>query len=189
MSVPVLISGEEHTFVNTPIRVHFTNSQLKLARQRAERLGTLNRSFTQGRSNLYGMLGEIIVANFTGSTVADTYDYDLIDPEGRKLDVKTKKTTSTATPPGHYTATVWGGNTRQRCDAYVFVRICANLDLKLAFICGWMSKPDFYAQAVEYKKGQVDSSNGYQVHADCWNIRVDKLSPLHQFIPWEDEEV
>jgi len=184
MSVPeIKIDGEAH-IVNRPIGVRFSAAQLERARARAESMGRLNRSFTKGRSNIYGMLGEEIVANFVAGTIADTYDYDIIDPAGLKIDVKTKKTTSCEAPAAHFTATVWGGNTKQRCDAYVFVRICTDLDKRLAWICGWMPKDEFYGTAVEYKRGQVDKENGYKVHADCWNVRIDRLHRLEEFDPW-----
>ena len=184
MSVPTIqIDGEQH-IVTRPIGVRFTLQQLDRARARAASLGQLNRSITKGKSNLYGMLGEEIVANYVAGRIDDTYDYDIVAPDGLKIDVKTKKTTACLTPASHYTATVWGGNTRQRCDAYVFVRVCTDLDKRLAWICGWLPKDAFYSTAVEYKKGQVDRENGYKVHADCWNVRIDQLETLEEFDPW-----
>ena len=185
MSVPEIKIDGEANILNRPIGVRFSTAQLENAQARADALGRLNRSFTKGKSNIYGMLGEEIVANFVAGTVADTYDYDIVDPSGLKIDVKTKKTTSCEAPASHFTATVWGGNTKQKCDAYVFVRVCTDLDKRLAWICGWMPKNEFYETAIEYKRGQVDRENGYKVHADCWNVRIDRLHRLEEFDPWQ----
>ena len=124
MSVPEIKIDGEANILNRPIGVRFSTAQLENARARADALGRLNRSFTKGKSNIYGMLGEEIVANFVAGTIADTYDYDIVDPSGLKIDVKTKKTTSCEAPASHFTATVWGGNTKQKVRR---VRVCARV--------------------------------------------------------------
>ena len=184
--VPKLAGDGGH---NTPHPVRFTKTQLERARARGVELGRLNGSITQGKSNLFGMLGEEIVAEFLGAQFENRkpqlYEYDLILPDGSTADVKTKKTTSQLEPRSHYTATVWNGNTTQRCDRYIFVRICSNLDLGKAWICGQLPKEMFYAKSVFYKKGQHDAENNYTVHSDCHNIRIDELEPLTAPNPWD----
>ena len=187
-SVPRLLCGLGG---NVPLPVRFTKTQLERARARGVELGRLNGSITQGKSNLFGMLGEEIVATFLGAAFENRkpqlYQYDLILPNGTTADVKTKKTTSQKAPRSHYTATVWNGNTTQRCDRYIFVRICTDLDLGRAWICGYLPKEEFYATSVFYKKGQHDAENNYTVVADCHNIRIDQLKPVVAPNPWFGE--
>lgn len=187
-TVPKLIAGGGG---NVPIPYRFTKTQIDRAKARAEELGRLNGSITQGKSNIYGMLGEEIVAAFLGAGFENRkpqlYQYDLILPNGTTADVKTKKTTSAQTPRPHYTATVWNGNTSQRCDRYIFVRICTDLDKRKAWICGQLAKQEFYDTSVFYRKGQHDAENGYTVHADCHNIRIDLLRPVFAPNPWAGE--
>jgi hypothetical protein len=68
--------------------------------------------------------------------------------------------------------------TKQDCDAYVFVRILT--DLSKAWILGGISKQSFYKKATLYRKGDVDSDNGFMFKADCYNLKIDKLSPVHE---------
>ncbi|MBD52815.1 MAG: hypothetical protein CL450_05915 [Acidimicrobiaceae bacterium] len=187
-AVPKLSAGAG---ANVPIPVRFTKTQLARAKARGEELGRLNGSITKGKSNIFGMLGEEIVASFLGAAFENRkpqlYQYDLILPNGTTADVKTKKTTSKVPPRPHYTATVWNGNTSQQCDRYIFVRVCTDLDLGLAWICGQLPKEEFYTTSVFYMKGQHDAENNYTVHADCHNIRIDQLKPVVAPNPWAGE--
>jgi hypothetical protein len=60
----------------------------------------------------------------------------------------------------------------------VFVRILT--DLSKAWILGGISKQSFYKKATLYRKGDVDSDNGFMFKADCYNLKIDKLSPVHE---------
>ena len=37
----------------------------------------------------------------------------------------------------------------------------------------------FTDRATLYRKGDIDQDNGYTFKADCYNLRIDKLSPCH----------
>ena len=186
MSVPAIHANPASQ--NVPVPYRFTPAQVNRAQQRADELGRLNKSITKGRSNVYGMLGEEIVATYFGATLENRkpqlFQYDIVLPDGSTADVKTKKTTSRVAPKGHYTATVWGGNTAQQCDRYIFVRICTDLDARLAWICGQMPKEEFMKTATFFRRGQFDKDNGYRVHADCFNMRIDHLHPVISPNPW-----
>jgi hypothetical protein len=70
------------------ITLDINNEQI----QRAENLypfGALNGSITNGRSNIYGALGEVVVMDYYSHLDVDadsTYDYDMII-DGHKVDV------------------------------------------------------------------------------------------------------
>ena len=189
MSVPTIPEhGGGAAVRNTPVPYRFTPTQVERAQLRATELGKLRGSITGGASNVYGLLGEEIIAAFLGARLENRkpqlFQYDIVLPDGSTADVKTKKTTSRTAPKQHYTATVWGGNTKQLCDRYIFVRICADLDARLAWICGQMPKEEFMNTATFYKRGQTDAENGYKVHADCYNMRIDHLHPVRSPNPW-----
>ena len=153
------------------IEVRYDKEMLLKARQRGKRLGKLKNSHTGGRSNEFGMLGEMIVEKYTGCKICDRRDYDII-VNGLKLEVKTKKTKDRSAPRPHFECSVAASNTRQRCDAYVFVRVSTTSNK--AWICGMKKKNRFFKEAHFCRKGDRD---GNYVHvADSYNIAMKKLS-------------
>ena len=79
-------------------------------------------------------------------------------------------------PQGHFECSVCHHNTRQKCDAYVFVRV--STEIPKAWICGYKPKKDFMREARYFKKGDTDPSNGYKVHASCYNLNISELDPI-----------
>lgn len=159
---------------NQPIEIVYTDEQMERAKQRAKELGELNNSITRGRSNVWGMLGEEIIRDYLNCTDSDDiYNYDLVSPEGLKLEIKTKKTTMTTPPKPHFECSVCKYNTRQKCDMYVFLRTSTRV--KKAWICGYKTKVDFMEKSRYFKQGDTDPSNGYRVHASCWNMNISEL--------------
>ena len=122
------------------------------------------------------MLGEQLVARYVGGELHDTRDYDVMHPDGRRLRVKTKKTKLTRAPKSHFNASVCNHNTRQDCDAYVFVRISTReakgLDLRL------QGQEFLYARGAFPPQGDHDPSNNYTVRASCWNMPFSLLDAL-----------
>lgn len=139
--------------------------------RRAVTLGQLKNSITKGEGNMAGMLGEIVVANHINGLISDTYDYDIISPKGYKIDVKTKQCTSKPLP--HYECSIAAYNTTQECNYYVFVRILNSL--KIAWICGYIEKNEYFSLAKLYKKGYIDESNGMTFSADAYNLPISQL--------------
>lgn len=164
---------------NKPIEVTYSREDYAEACARGMKLGHLRNSITKGKSNIWGMLGEAIVAKYTGSTLADTYQYDLLSPEGKKLEVKTKKTTLTIPPKTHFECSVCDHNSKQKCDYYVFVRVSTNSNK--AWICGQIDKNNLKSKARYFKKGDKDPRNNYTVHASCWNLNIGELDPVKLF--------
>ena len=164
------------------ITLPITEEQIK----RAEKLypfKCLNNSIMEGKSNLYGAIGEVVLADYyrsLGMTVNEesTFDYDII-VENKKIDVKTKLTT--VVPKEHYNCSVADFNTDQACDCYFFVRVHENK--KFAYLLGLLRKSEFYEKATFNKKGEVDKSSdcGWTFRADCYNVPIKNLlSPRHK---------
>ena len=157
------------------IEVSISEDYMRHAREKASTVGILQGSITGGTSNVVGAIGEIIVADSIEAEQMNTYDYDLVK-DGMRIDVKTKRCNSKPKP--FYDCSVALHGTKQDCDAYVFVRILINLSK--AWILGSISKKDFYDRATLHRKGDVDRDNGYTFKADCYNLRIDRLDPIHE---------
>lgn len=158
------------------IVTNISSSQIK----RAEQLypfTKLRGSITNGKSNIFGALGEIIIYDFfikNGYNVNffSTYNYDLIIND-YKIDVKTKKTS--VIPQINYLCSISSYNTVQKCDYYFFVRI--KEDMKKGFLLGYLSKKEFFQKSIFKNKNDKDI-NGWKFKDDCYNIEI---SNLHKF--------
>ena len=157
------------------IEIPINDDYMNRAREKASTVGILQGSITGGTSNVVGAIGELVVADSINAKQINTYDYDLVK-NGMRLDVKTKRWNTKPLP--NYACSVALHGTKQDCDAYVFVRILT--DLTKAWILGGISKHNFDKEATLYRKGDVDLDNGYTFKADCYNLRIDKLSPCHE---------
>ena len=117
-------------------QISITNKQIEKAKNLSEELGKLKNSITDGGHNIYGFLGELIVAEYLNTEQKNTYDYDMKLPSGLTIDVKTKRCTSTPSP--NYECSIAAYNTKQKCDVYVFTRILDNM--KVGWILGYKTK-------------------------------------------------
>ena len=147
---------------------------LDAARKKANELGRLNNSILKGKGNLAGFIGEQIALSFLGGVWQNTYEYDIVLPNGERIDVKTKQTSVTPLP--EYECSVANYNIKQKCDSYAFVRI--KNDFTVGWYLGKISKEDFGKKSIFMQKGEVDPSNNYRVRADCYNVKIRELSPL-----------
>ena len=153
------------------IEVIITQDMLDKAHNKSEEMGRLNNSITKGKGNLAGFLGEQIALQILGGEWSNTYDYDLVTPDNKKVDVKTKQTT--VTPRSYYECSVAKFNTRQKCDSYAFVRVKNTMDV--GWFLGSMGHDEYYDKATFLKKGEVDPSNNFTVKADCYNLKIEEL--------------
>ena len=153
------------------IEVEITDEMLLEARDSAKELGKLKNSIEKGMGNLAGFLGEILVRETLGYKSESTYDYDLVDSKGLKIDVKTKRTT--VTPKPDYDCSVAAFNTKQKCDKYIFVRVLS--DLSKGWILGEMNKEQYFECARYMPKGKIDPANGFRVKANCYNVAIQDL--------------
>jgi hypothetical protein len=148
-----------------------THEMLAKAQDKAIELGKLNNSITSGAGNFAGFIGEQIALSVLGGSWDNSYDYDLILEDGSSVDVKTKRTSVTPLPD--YDCSVAAYNTKQKCDAYAFVRILN--DMSKGWFLGVMSKEEYFDKANFLSKGDVDTSNGYIVKASCYNMKIKDL--------------
>lgn len=142
------------------------------ARDMAEDMGKLRNSITRGQGNIAGFIGEIMAREHYGAKQANTYDYDLIDSDGKRIDVKTKRTS--VAPKEHYDCSVAKLSLHQDCDAYVFTRV--KNDYTLCWILGMIDHDRYFELARFLKKGERDGDNGFTVKSDCYNLSIEALS-------------
>ena len=154
--------------------VLITEEMKRKANKKAQALGSLNNSITKGQGNLAGFLGEEMVASYLNSNVNNTYEYDLIIGNNKKIDVKTKRTT--VKPRLNYDCSVAAFNIKQKCDAYVFCRILN--DMSKGWILGYKNKKDYFKEARYMSKNQIDPANNFKVKADCYNLAIEDLDSI-----------
>jgi hypothetical protein len=161
------------------IEMEVTPDLLSAAQASALEMGKLPNSFTGGRSNLAGFVGEFSVLKYlTGSIdqgLDNTYQYDIIFNE-LKIDVKSKRTN--VKPLLHYECSIAKLNTRQLCDVYVFTRV--KNDYSLCWLLGFLPKAEYFELANFMEKGTIDPSNGWKVSSDCYNVPIEELRPLNE---------
>jgi len=140
------------------------------AERKSKEMGHLRNSITKGQGNVVGFLGEIVAAHHIKAKIENTHDYDIIK-NNIKIDVKTKKCSSK--PKDFYECSISEYNTKQKCDVYLFVRILN--DNSKAWLCGMISKNDFFKNAKFYPKGFIDESNNMKFHCDTHNMKIKDL--------------
>ena len=141
------------------------------AQVKAKELGLLRNSISEGKGNLIGFIGEEIALSCLGGELVNTYDYDLVLEDGTTVDVKTKR--GNVKPLSHYDCSVAAYNTRQKCDAYAFVRI--KNDLSVGWYLGILPKNTYLDIAERFDKGDIDPANGFVIKADCYNVKISEL--------------
>ena len=140
--------------------------------RRSKKLGSLKTSFTNGKGNMTGFLGEVAFEKtFKKFTyVGDksyTHDYEY---KGLKVDVKAKKCTSK--PKLNYNASVVKTNfSKFEADIYFFMRV--HESLKKVWLCGWSHKRSIIHKKRLNKKGERDA-DGFRFKADGYNIEIKK---------------
>lgn len=159
------------------IEVPVTQNILKQAAVNAHELGSLRNSITTGDGNMAGFIGEIVVAQFLGAEINNTYDYDLL-LRGTKIDVKSKRTS--VPPRPYYECSIAAYNVKQACDHYVFVRV--HNESTRAWILGYLPKKVYFEAAKLLKKGDIDPSNNFTVKADCYNVAISALWSLEDLM-------
>jgi hypothetical protein len=145
-----------------------TDSDRALASKLAEEMGVLNNSIESGGGSLAGFLGEIAAQKIYGGEIQHTYQYDLVLPDKRTADVKTKRTS--VAPRDYYECSVSNFNPNQKCDVYIFTRV--SYDNKRCWVLGHYDKKKYIEEARFLKKGQTDGDNNFTVRADCYNMPI-----------------
>lgn len=159
------------------IKEYKTNKgQFNKARDEAAALGKLRNSILKGQGNVAGLLSEIILAdNYPKLERDSTRNWDLVDIEdGKTFDSKAKQTTVEPLP--HYECSVANYNPNQKCDSYIFTRVLK--DFSVVWVLGCISKEKFFKKATFHQKGELDPSNNFTFHADCYNVAISELEEL-----------
>ena len=156
------------------IEIAISADMLVEARDKAAEMGRLRNSIINGAGNIAGFIGEAIAQQVLGGELSNTYDYDLVLPSGKTVDVKTKQTS--VKPLETYECSIAALNTTQECDYYAFVRV--KNDFTVGWYLGVYDKKQYMQDAVFMKKGTVDSSNGYTVKSDCYNLKISELKEM-----------
>lgn len=152
------------------------------ARKEAKQMGELRNSFTKGRGNDVGMMGEILAQlQIGGERVGNQiYAYDIVLDNGLTVDVKT--TSSDSLPQPHYTARVYGSEQQKeklctKCDVYYFVR--CNRSLSSAYLLGWLPARTFIERAFFLPRGHVNPDDGKLSYADEYTLPLSELIAPH----------
>lgn len=153
-----------------------TPSQKRKATMMSEEMGVLNGSITKGAGNKAGFLGEVCAAKYLKADHKNTYQYDLILPNGKTVDVKTMR--SKFMPLLSYNVTISNWNTKQKCDYYVFTR--CHTKYHKVWLCGYIDKEVFFDKATLRKKGEKDGTFVYK--SDSWALPIDQLMPIERLI-------
>lgn len=150
------------------IEISITPKVLLQAQELAAKLGILKKSFTNGRGNLCGFVGQIIVKSYLGGEGRSSFDYDFLIGD-KKIEVKSKLTSVVPLP--HYDCSVTDYY-EQKCDYYVFVRVKS--DYSVAWILGYKKASDV-KKCQFVKKGDFDPSNNFRVKMDSYIIPIKDL--------------
>jgi hypothetical protein len=161
------------------IQISVRDDIIEKAHQLKDEMPELKNSIRNNAGMLVGFIGELVVAEYLGTELQNTYDYDIIF-HNVKIDVKTKevgkKPGSNSTPKPHYECSISAYNTTQSCDMYVFVRV--DLNKKIAWILGWRGKDEYFEQAIFRRRGDIDYSNNKAFDCDCYQMAIKDLRSL-----------
>jgi hypothetical protein len=161
------------------IEVPITADMVEAATLLADTMGEINNSIRKGEGNVYGFLGELVFMEVAGGFHYNTYDWDVVFPDGSTVDVKTKCVTSPPKP--HYDCSVASIGTQQNCDYYAFVRVLE--DLTVGWYLGTMLKENFLHDARFLKAGIPDGDNGWSPTIDCYNVKISDLGYANGAFP------
>jgi hypothetical protein len=142
---------------------------VKIAHEKAKKLGVVKRSITKGDGNFVGFIGEHLAQSVYGGELINTFKYDLVLPDGRRLDIKTKLTGYLPKPD--YDCSVTDFQIDYDCDGYIFVRVLS--DYQKGWVLGHISKKDFKDNSTYHEKG--DKEGNFIFKHSCYNIKISQL--------------
>jgi hypothetical protein len=155
------------------IRLNISPEQLQRAKEMYE-FNALKNSVTEGKSNIYGAIGEVMVYDHFKDTfdveLENTFDYDLLI-NGKRIEVKTKKTSNIVVNE-EYNVNIFATSIKQMCDYYFFTIVTD--DFKVCYLLGYLRRFDFYKIATFAKKGEPDGPN-FNFRADSYSVKIKDL--------------
>ena len=155
------------------IKRYLTDDQI-LKAKRLYDFKKLCNSITEGQSQIYGALGEVMVMNFfklyyENVEYVGSYDFD-IKINGKKIDVKTIKTDKE--PSKDFNANISAFNITQKTDFYLWCSVAENM--KYGYIIGYLEKDEFYKIAQIKKKGEIDWGN-WMFKSDTYTTQIKNI--------------
>lgn len=152
------------------------------ARREADEIGALPGSILKGKGNLAGIVGELIIRDYTGGIrpkpFSIDYDLELVQHDNSKADVKTLQT-SLLTVDERFVAAIPNWNLAQKCDSYIFCRV--NLARARAWVLGWIPSEEFHEKRSLHKKGTEDDDNPNGYREDTWTIPIRQLNSISYY--------
>lgn len=150
----------------------------------AQKMGKLNNSITEGKGNVAGLLGEIVLARYLNVNLDfarqgdDLYNYDL-KYKGKTIDVKTKR--RLFDPEEDWEVSVAQTSAHQKNDVYVFISMTFGdkidgkyKNLKRIWLCGGYERKKYFEDSKLIKKGQI-LENGFVTKQNMYNLSINKL--------------
>ena len=101
--------------------------------------------------------------------MVNTFKYDLVLPDGKRIDVKTKRTGFEPKPD--YDCSVSQFQIDYDCDGYIFVRVLRSYEK--GWVLGYITKDDFKKKSTYHNKGERDG--GFIFRQSCFNIKISEL--------------
>lgn len=162
------------------IELSITGVQQKKA-QFLYKFYNLSDSITEGRSQIYGALGEILVHDYFhhrgySMSFSSCYNYDMT-VNFHKVEVKTLRIADPPKPNFRYSATV-SSTQRQQYDHIFFVNVLESL--QKGWLMGYCSKQEFCSKAQLNLKG-TQAENGFVYKADDYTISATQLTPVYYY--------
>lgn len=171
-------------------KLFFNDEMIQDAYEKAKKLGSISNSITSGAGNTAGYLSEIALSkdigakNISCNTGDSKFDYDLLH-NNLKIEVKTKR--RTVDPRLEFDVSIAETSVHQQTDIYAFTSItfkkktgtgkrCKYYLPQTIWLCGFISKNEFFQKARFLKKGDIDESNGFKVHANMFNLEIKNLN-------------
>ena len=148
------------------IELRITPQQIERAKINRKNLPeNSNNSIRAGDGTIIGCLGEVVLADYLGVPLCNTYDYDLIYKD-QKVEIKTKD--RTVPPAPFYNCTVSAANATQKCDFYFFMSLLK--DMSKGWLVGYLSRNEFFDKAFYLAEGERDY--GKELPAACYNVQI-----------------
>mgnify|MGYP001181469341 FL=1 len=156
------------------VELPVTPGMILRAAERAEEMGALKNSITEGEANFEAFVAEQAVSEHLKQRLEDTYNYDLFwAPKGHVLtaDIKTKRRTKLPSP--YFDCHIADTSLHQDCETYIFASIIKTEKNFRVWALGWITKEDFLKKAKRVRKGDKDGD--FVEHVDAYKCKVSEL--------------
>ena len=143
--------------------VKITPAMIRMAETNAAQIaGAKDYAYNSYDNNIGTMLGEEIAKCYLGLPARSSKAYDLVLPDGRTIDVKTKQLGVSGYPRDSWTVGISSlENTSSKpADIYVFTTV--RRDKTEGWMQGWVTSEDFMDRSVLKKKGERDGFITFQ---------------------------